>query len=862
MTFIALADPFSGEVGAYNRFEQDCIEFTTPTVTVKWQPENALPAGTRLRALAYGPAGVAVVSGWQTAVAGLYAFTWTSGNGHFAVAVEVENTTGHLIIAKAIIVNTTGAPLPNPTPLVALTRFEQTAGGSATVAPQQVTFPGSNWRPYKAKVKARTVTPFNTRVSRDALHCRAVWGPNMRGRMFRTYKRSPVTKTLYVAAWQKYQYDLAISLGSFKAGLMPPTTLVRDGPRNFAHFGYVAQARLRRGGASGYYFAETDGRIGFHRFNAANVTGLDLTNVTVHAGEGYVDTFVGWRTTDALQVGRSEEGLEYIGDFSLAKGFKRLHEPWSVAPALRKADGSIDNRDGNDLWFTSTMDHWVGYVDVWGMHPDVSQFTGRPSVAQFAPAGYPGTVRNGVARVVHLFGNPATVNADGSVSGSPSTHVNQPWRVAMRPQDGKIYFSNFGGHSFARGNPDGTGLETILKGNKTDAQLGIPGHLQPSSIPMATLRTFIKDGPLADPTTSCICPQAFEFDSQGNIIYVERYTYVIRKIDLTAMTVTTLALMNVQNTSGSAGTQDFDLAIDSDGTFGPQDDIFVVGWAGSAHWRYDKSGAFIGDSGGKFGLTDLAVHSLRNGQWSHVDPPNYSWGIDVHAGKFIWFGHEGGSQLVEVTARQPGDPVLTDPQESKVINGQAIYQKYFLQTHGAFGYGELGYPNVEEMGSWTDATLLGYLVSWGGTAAEAPDFTAWVRHRTCDLDYTAPPPDTTPPLPAATQGSISFTWSPTMPAWSVIYRNTASASADVKKAALYIDGVLNQEIDVTPSQLFTMTFTLPPSVVAQIGVSFKDAVPNESAQVVQSVSTPAAPDLQAPDPALGPGTIASMTWIP
>jgi len=122
------------------------------------------------------------------------------------------------------------------------------------------------------------------------------------------------------------------------------------------------------------------------------------------------------------------------------------------------------------------------------------------------------------------------------------------------------------------------------------------------------------------------------------------------------------------------------------------------------------------------------------------------------------FGNAAGSQVWEATAKLASDPVVNFATYDR---GAAIWRQYFLLTHGHDGYGELGHPNIEAMGSWTDAQISIYANVWAvpsgsfpvtlfnGTTAQATiaDLIYYVRFMTCDFDYTAQPAPDAPTLP-------------------------------------------------------------------------------------------------------------------
>ena len=218
-----------------------------------------------------------------------------------------------------------------------------------------------------------------------------------------------------------------------------------------------------------------------------------------------------------------EAGWEMVGDWSRVPGIKRFHEAWGLVVAFRKPDGTLDNRDGLDLWVADTLNHRILFLDAWAAHPDVSGVTARPTKALFPPAGYQTPSERGRAVLVPFGGSP---------DQTASEFFNEPWDCEVRTHDGKLYWSNFAGNSIFRANLDGTGVEVVVRGApQTDGQLGIPSRLYPSGWTLSSMRSInLRDGAVAQ--ASCTRPQAIAFDADGNLLWAERYTYAIRKLAL------------------------------------------------------------------------------------------------------------------------------------------------------------------------------------------------------------------------------------------------------------------------------------------------------------------------------------------
>jgi hypothetical protein len=724
--------PSSGEESSYNRLAVAFV-FGARTFNWAWRFDATPSIWPRVRMLIDG----AVATGWVSNVGGIYTFPVAAENGHHVADFEFEAPVGAQVLRKPFVVNDTSGPLPAALqrPWVAPIRIESPP---ASMLPARVDYPPAE-PPFAATMKARTVTPYTQRhflstyaggtpsqlwARRWTFHTR----PAMARRFWKTLKGDAI-----VVPEQKYPYDNAISIGSYTAGLVPPVALQRDGPRNVGCLGYVAKLALRRGG-KGVYFLETGGRVGHMQFAASDpAPGGGLTR-----GEGYINTFAGWRTTGLRVWQGGEAGHEFVGDFSRVPGVKRMHEPWGFAIAFRKADGALDNRDGLDLWVTDTLNHRVLYLDVWAQHPDVSAMTGRPSVAQFPPPGYSTPATRGTTQVVPFA---------GSTNQTPSALCNEPWDCEVRTQDGKLYWTNFAGDSICRANLDGSGAEVFIgfAAPKTNAQLGIGTRLGPSSTPIATLRAnHMQAGTRT--TATFTRPQAIAFDAAGNLFFICRYLYAILKYDFATDQVSVfcqiapaaMAGFNAGgiNVGGSSSVNDCAMAIDVDGSCGPAGDILVSLWAGPSVFRIAATGQMLGGR-----AVNLSSNTLRNGPWDQVDYPNYAWGIAIQEGRIVWAGNDSGNQFVELTKRLASDPA---PSVAAINRGAQSFHSRFLHTHGKDGYGELGHPNVERMGSWTDSQISTYFMALGVPAAELADLTTWVRWMCVDYDYTS---DTTPPAP-------------------------------------------------------------------------------------------------------------------
>ena len=251
MYFVPI-NPGSNEQSTYNRF---AVAFVFTTRTIRWQWQYTVAGvNTRARLLVDGEPATGMVA----PVNGIYTFDFMVENGHHVATPELETGTC-FALSKPFVVNDTGVPLPEQNPWVALTRLEATV----RTDPEQVAYTPA--RPFAAKMKSRVIEPYSTRLSKDRLWARR-WTHHQRNAMTRRFERTKQGDVIVVPE-QKYSYGNAISLGEFKAGLVVPQTVCRDGPRNWGHFRYIGKLLLRRSG-KGLYFLETNGRIGFMQFGA------------------------------------------------------------------------------------------------------------------------------------------------------------------------------------------------------------------------------------------------------------------------------------------------------------------------------------------------------------------------------------------------------------------------------------------------------------------------------------------------------------------------------------------------------------------------------------------------------------------
>lgn len=734
MTYFVPKLPGSGEHGTYNR-APTCFFWTKPgPIDWAWQfQQGYTPAATqRVRLLVDGvPA-----TDWVLPDAtNLYRFSFTAADGHHLASAEAEGMTIEPL-AKSFVVNTTGAPLPVQRPWAATNRFERTYIG-LTLGAQQITYNGPP-APKTYPLKARVITPFSEVLPKSQMWVRRIT-ENVSAALTRRFVSLP-TGDVDIEGDQKYFYSSVTTLGPLKVGLVPPSTTCRDGPRGVGSLGPVYKIIVRSGG-SGSYFMETTGRLGFLGWsgNVVTLVGWRIKPGELKAHGGirsseymYGNGFVDKRPEHQAYY---DSKWEHLGDWALVPGPQRFLEPWGFSMAHRRADGSIDNREGHEFWICDTLHHRIVFADHWTAH-SASGF--QP--AEFPPVGYPQpAVPSGAATMFKWGGND---------DATPSAFFNEPWDCEVNPADGKLYWTNFGSGSICRANLDGSNPEVVLQTpvNPSNAQLGVAKRLDRGNDPQVTRASWLVDGPVG--TATCVRPQAMGFNSTGKLIWVERYTYAIRELDLTTGMVRTLAtILDINGGSTSSGNNDAAMAIDIEGAFGPQDDIFVSCWSNNTDKRYSKDGVYRG----QWAFTSGA--KMTNGPLNKVDAPGYAWGVGVGGGRLLFVGNAAGWQCIEVTKRLPGDP---EPDTARIERGRAAYYKGvgpMALLHGPEGQGELGLPTIEEMGSWDDATLTAYAQSHGVSTSFIGDFVYWVRFGTVEQDYSVSnPAPSAPSKPLTLQG--------------------------------------------------------------------------------------------------------------
>ena len=630
---------------------------------------------------------------------GVYNFSLTVPNGHHIVEADVPGNV--ITFAKPFLVNSTGKPLAVQNPWTASNRFELT-NGKMQFGKAQVSYPGQPVVPVRYALKARTFASFNGEYLPKSERWARRFHSNFTNANVRRFVELP-TGDVGIEIKQKYFYSDCVAQG-FNG---PPKGTLRDGTLGVGTIGYCYKG-IYNPSDMGVYLSDPNGRLCF------------LWN------DGHVTTLLGWRQIAGElgghggvinplyqyakgsgkyrpeDVAQYQEKWEYVGDWSRVPDPKRFNEPW----------GFEGFGGHHEFWICDTLNNRILYANHYTSHPATTyakpQLPPRGYVAPDAPTGQ--------SQVVPFI-------------LGPSAFVREPWDCVML--NGKLYWTNFAGNSICRANLDGTNPEIVIASSiqPSDAALGFVGRLSggPNNL-SANRGAYIIDGKIG--VASCVRPQGISYDSQGNLIWVERYTFAIRKLNLATRMVSTVALIGGNNRNGKA---DITVHVDREGTIGPVDDIFVNTWR-NGDYRYAKDGTFREQwmfTGGP---------QLHNGPLDKCESPDYTWAFAFGHGRLIVTGSAGGSQCLEITRRSTTDP---DPDTKKFTLGRAAYTNGAVPpmqlTHGPGGEGELGLPTIDEMGSWTDAKLRTYGLANGIPSASLDAWVYWVRWTTIDQDYTLPP---------------------------------------------------------------------------------------------------------------------------
>jgi hypothetical protein len=704
----------SGEWSEYNR-RPTCFFWRTNQITWKWtfSEGTVLAAPLAIRMMLDG----VPVTDYVQAVNGSYTFNATIPNGHHLPTFET--LTGAfpadiLVLEKGITVNSGNTPLPVQNPWTSTTRFElsfsRLAYGTSRVPNADLAK-----APKVVPQKARSVAPYSTRVPRDQL-----WNRNIHLHtniaMQRRITALP-SGDLSIEADQEY---FVFDAYNPKVGVRPYNTL-RDGPRGQSTLGFL-YTMIPSPESTGWYFSDVVGRIGHIRTSDGNVTTLaGWRNKKPKANGGLRNS------NNAADRAFYNDCYEIVGDWSQVPGVKQFLELWGLESLPDPRHTGL-----HEFWAADTLNHRILYLNHYSAH---AHGDGLPPL--YAPADYvdPG-ITGKTSLAVYLSKD--KLAAQGYTQAQIDDLMNEPWGIKHRAQDNKLYWTCFAAGTICRANLDGTGAEVVFKTavNPTDAMLGIPAGQRLVGSGNATPQQrslYHADG---GPGVYKGCrPQSLDIDSDGNLVWGERYVYAIRRGNPDTRIVETIVLLPVSY--ASFGLADINLVVDRNAWIGPKDDVIVVCWHNSS-FRYAKDGTSIGNPFYNGDASYLGV----TGPVPEATYCEYTWGLGIDKGRLINEGSGGGSFITEHTPRLPTDTVMNGPLYRQGI--VAVRERGvppFSMLHGPHLQGELGYANFIEMGGWDDATIKSYLAAHGLTStSDQNGVLHFIRHETQGLDYALSPP--------------------------------------------------------------------------------------------------------------------------
>ena len=680
--------PKSGEEGNYNRRPVLFYFLTKPIVwwwvfSDNWKPANDI--WPQIRMLVDG----VPVTDFVSRTDGYYNFTFDVPDGNHITGFE-GLPDGVPAVNKAFSVSTTGQPFPDNKIWIATTRYEYTEQHIFNMSVAQVEYPGQRPIPKLYPQKPRAIEKYNTLLPLSQLWVRRLQ-MNNRGGMVRRFVSLPGGH-IDVEPEQVYFYDDVRNVR-----LNKPVRSFYDGPRGVGTFGSVYKFIISPAD-TGTYFSDPMGRLGFMRFSDGQITTFAgfRSRADVLRAHGGIKSNNYMNRTLSSHLKWYDDTYEVVGDWSRVPGVKQTSEPWGFDGVGSEPGGGL-----HEFWWADTLNGRILYVDHWTAHsPETYQKAIYPAPG-YVPPDQP-------------IGQPTVaVFADG---------LEEPWDCAITEINGVkwLYWTEFVGNRIRRKRLDGSGpmeivYESLMK--PTDAEMGISRRLLSSPIQTAVLRAnFLRDG--VQGVASGHSPQGIAFDSLGRLTWAERYMGSIRRME---NGVITSFIQDV-----GQGT-DVTISIDTEGTCGPKDDIFVGNWDGDSARRWGIDGTY---RGGILGGNQF----MLNGPADQCRRPHYSWAVAARHGRIIHQGSGGAYQFVEITKRLPTDPVLDGGRADFGLNSGWRPAQIAL-THGSCGEGELGFPTVDELGEWDDATLIPYLLSHGVKQEKVEDVVYWIRSMTVENVY-------------------------------------------------------------------------------------------------------------------------------
>lgn len=717
----------------------------------------------------------------------------SSLNKIWTFVAEVENHKPHYVTMSApnqefmiypFIVNTDGIKFTEQKPYTAATRFERDAFKSMANGVIQVEYNPDYKRPV-FNLKPRVFEKITTRLQQNQTYTDIVatnTGTNIMERFF----VEDLDRNTWVEPQQKYfKSDVDITNGQ-----TPPQPLI-DGPFGVGTHGYLADGHINNEG-TGVYWIDALGSFRFLRYGS----GEWLTIVGKRIKPGVLPAPNAYRKNTARNPTAEERAFydskwEDVGTWAPDTA-GHLKEPWAVYPFP-------DHRQAgwHEFILPNTRAHEILYINHLTAH------AAPPRDPLFPPVGYvmPAEVR---ASDVVVWLNVAKLVAQGIPQAEAEKMMAEPWGVDRCPVTGRVAWSCFQSGYICWAKEDGSDARVIFKTvvNPTDGNLGISSRLSAASKLASTLRlTWQKDGPIGQ--HFIIRPQMISFDSQGNLIWGERYIFNIRKGNPHTGEVTTIKQLPVEG-YGDKFQYDVFVRVDKKGVMGAVDDIFVSCWGWNTDFRYGKDGAEL--SGFYKYPVRQASYGTLVGPGEMTTAVGYNWPMDFNANHMIVQGTAGGSQLYRIFKREASDPPMDKAKFQRGILGYAKGSSPpMMLTHGPFMQNFLNYPDYREMGSWDDAKLKAY-----GSAHMPPEYVDdWVyavRRLSYNVDYSGV---VTPPDDHSHDQTIDFF---ALTPVEITVGETAVLSWGTTDATkVFIDGdevPLDGEMALDPTSAAVLTFKL------------------------------------------------------
>jgi hypothetical protein len=565
--------------------------------------------------------------------------------------LSVEGLTSHTVIDVDVTIDNTPGALTGPQ-RIALRGNDYDLKNSAFG-------PGGGFVDYEPGVGPRpdplvprVGTPYSTRLPPTALWVERMATSVTKGAVSRFYD----TPEGHITVSPRQLYHWYDKPGSIVPGF-------RDGPRNVGQMGFV-------------WAGECDRRDG--SFWGCNV-GRQMKRLGL---DGQITTIAGLRLKADRLMPYNLEGSP-TWPWAWHEAHFELVGDWRVSPAgFSKPWDLIQSPTHPPDWYAAnTMRHRVDRIET-GPGYDPARIT------LYCGAGIAGFL-------------------DGP---SEVARFNQPWGMAMVTVDPDaeeghtcdLYINDRENNALRVRRASGQ-VETVIKStvNPTNAMLQVFNDDDVAgggSASWATqLRTlYLKDGPFG--ACSYLRPEALRWANAERtvLISVERYTFAVRRIDLVARAVTTLALLPVD-----ANTRNPGLAVDTAGVVGPVGDILVTTWGQQQNYRLDASGVRRGAI-----FPEGATRLYLNGPLDQLVATNYAAGIAIGPDGAIWCNCVGSEQTFRITQRLPSDP---RPNPSDYSRGDQLWRygsrPNMRLLHGEGAQDQMGGPVAKELAALSDADL-------------------------------------------------------------------------------------------------------------------------------------------------------------